>query len=119
MPSLWSAVGEEATSTVCGSATLGTSASVIALALLPLAALQPEPGDQDGGEQEWDHRGRDGRALAEIAAADGALVAERRHQMRGVHRSAPREHPDELEVGKGEEHRERHHHRDDRREQWI
>src|SRR6516162_1440314 len=58
--------------------------SVIALSVLPFAALQSEPRDQDGGEQERNHGGGDGRALAEIAAADGALVAERRHQMRGV-----------------------------------
>src|SRR3984893_5658963 len=92
--------------------------SVIALSVLPFAALQPEPRDQDGGEQEWNHGGGDGRTLTEIAAADGALVAERRHQMRGIGGAAPRQHPDELEIGEGEEHRERHHDGDDRSEQW-
>src|SRR6266508_109929 len=102
MPSVWSAAAEDPVSTVFGSATLGARTSVIALPVLPLAPLQAEPGDQDGGEQERDHRGGDRGAFAEVAAADGALVAERRHQMRGVHRAAPRHHPDELEVGEGE-----------------
>src|SRR5262245_66599656 len=103
MPSVWSAVTPA--STAFGLATLDASTSVIALSVLPFPALQPEPRDQDGGEQEWNHGGGDGRALAEIAAADGALVAERRHQMRGVGGTTAREHPDELEIGKGEQHR--------------
>src|SRR5947208_10189696 len=117
MPSVWSAVTPD--STALGLATLDASTSVIAFSVLPLAPLQPEPRDQDGGEQEWNHGGGDGRALAEIAAADGALVTERRHQMRGVGGAAAREHPDELEVGEGEQHRERHHHRDDGGQQRV
>ena len=35
-----------------------------------------------------------------------------------VERPAPRDDIDQLEVGEGEQHRERHHHRDDRRQQW-
>src|SRR5262245_27220928 len=119
MPSLWSAAGEEPASTVRGSATLGTRASVIALALLPLATLQAEPGNQDGRKQEGNHRGGDGRTLTEIAAADGALIAERGHQVRGIYRATAGEYPDELEVGEGEEHRECHHHCDDRGEQRV
>ena len=82
-----------------------------------LAALQAEEAEEDGGEQEGDHRHRDRRPLAELAAGDGALEGERRHQVGGVHRAAAGQHVDELEVGEGEEHREGHHHRDDRREQ--
>src|SRR6266550_8951373 len=114
MPSVWSAVTPD--STAFGLATLA-STSVIALSLLPFSPLQPEPRDQDGGEQERDHGGGDGGALSEVAAADGALITERRHQMCGIGRAAAREHPDELEIGEGEQHRERHHHRDDRSEQ--
>src|SRR6266849_2903482 len=99
MPSVWSAVTPA--STDFGLASLGTSASVIALPVLPFAALQPEPGDQDRRQQERNHRGGDGRALAQIPAADGALVAERRHQVRRVDWPAARQHPDELEVGEG------------------
>src|SRR5262249_56751931 len=93
MPSVWSAVTP--VSTACGVAALDASTSVITLSVLPLAALQPEPRDQDGGEQEWNHGGGDGRALAQIAATDGALVAARRHQMRGGGGAAPRQHPPE------------------------
>ncbi len=39
--------------------------------------------------------------------------------MGGVDRAAAGDRPDELEVGEGEQHREGHHHRDDRREQRI
>src|SRR5581483_8035256 len=102
MPSLWSAAADEPASTECGSATLGTSVSVIALSLLPFPTLQSEPGDQDGAEQERDHRGRDRRAFAEMAGEDGALIGQRRHQLRGIDRAAAREHPNELEVGEGE-----------------
>src|SRR5215472_15893139 len=115
MPSVWSAVTP--VSTACGVAALDASTSVIALSVLPLSPLQSEPRDQDGGEQEWNHGGGDGRTLAEVAAADGALVAERRHQMGGICRTAARQHPDELEICEGEQHRERHHHRDDRGQQ--
>src|SRR5215510_1991325 len=106
-------------STVLGSATFGATASVIAFALLPFAPLQSEPGDQDRSPQEWDHCSRDCRTFAEIAAADGALIAERGHEVRGIGWTAARQHPDELEVGEGEQHRECHHDGDDRREQWV
>src|SRR5262249_44946544 len=106
-------------STVLGSATLGATASVIAFALLPFAPLQSEPGDQDRSQQERDHCSRDGRTFAEIAAADSALVAKRGHEMRGVSGAAARQHPDELEVGEGEQHRECHHYGDDGRKQGI
>src|SRR5215469_3217196 len=117
MPSVWSAVTP--VSTACGVAALEASTSVIALSVLPLSPLQPEPRDQDGGEQEWNHGGGDGRALAEIAAADGALVAERRHQMRGVGGPAAREHPYELDIEGDDQHRERHHHGDDGGQQRV
>src|SRR5262245_33419111 len=103
MPSAWSAVTPA--STAFGLATLGTSASVIALSLLPFPPLQSEPGDKDRRQQERNHGGGDGRSLAEIAAADGTLIAERRHQVRGIGGPAARQHPDELEIGKGEQHR--------------
>src|SRR5919108_30332 len=117
MPSVWSAVTPD--STAFGLATLDASTSVIALSVLPLATLQSEPGDQDGGEQEWNHGGSEGGALAEVAATDGTLVSERRHQMRGVGRTSAGEHPDELEIGKREQHREGHHHGDDWSEQRV
>ncbi len=110
MPSLSSEVATEGAR---------TETSVIVLSLLPLAPLQSEPGDEDRGEQERDHRGGDGGALAQMPAEDRALVAERRHEMRCVHRTAACEHPDQLEVREGEEHRERHHHGDDGRQQRI
>src|SRR5262245_62182840 len=106
-------------STVLGSATLGATASVIAFTLLPFAPLQSEPGDQDRSQQERDHCSRDRRTFAEIASADGALIAERGHEMRGVGRTAARQYPNELEVGEGKKHRECHHHSDDRRKQRI
>src|SRR5262245_32599412 len=117
MPSAWSAVTPA--STAFGLAALEASASVIALSLLPLASLQSEPGDQDRRQQEWDHGGGDGRSLAEIAAADGALIAERRHQVGGISGPTARQDPDELEIGEGEQYRESHHHGDDGGEQGI
>src|SRR4249919_2017982 len=115
MPSEWSAVTPA--STDFGLASLAASASVIALTMLPFAALQPEPGNQYRGQQEGNHRGGDGRALPEVTAADGALVAERRDQVRRVDRPTARQHPDELLICEGGEHREGHHHGDDRSEQ--
>src|SRR6476620_9539882 len=73
--------------------------SVIALAMLPFAPLQPEPRDHDRREQERHHGGGDGGSLAEAAAEDAALVGECRHEMRRVDRAAPGHRPDELEVG--------------------
>src|SRR5215471_13458123 len=117
MPSVWSAVTPD--STACGLATLDASTSVIALSVLPFTTLQPEPRDENRGEQEGNHRGGNGRAFAEIAAADRALVTQRRHQMRRVGGTASRQHPDELEIGEREQHRKGHHHRDDGCEQRI
>src|SRR5499425_507554 len=117
MPSVWSAVTPD--STALGLATLDASTSVIAFSVLPLSSVQSEPRDQDCGEQERNHGSGDGRTLAEIAAAYGALIPERRHEMRGVGGAAAREHPDELEIGEGEQYRKRHHHGDDGREQRV
>src|SRR6266567_5820318 len=104
MPSEWSdaaALGDAPDST--SFRTTGLDArSVIRLSLLPLAALQSEPRDHDRGEQERDHRARDRRALAELAGDDRALIRQRRHQVRGVDRSAARHRPDELEIREGE-----------------
>src|SRR5258708_21040548 len=100
MPSLWSSlatVGEAPESTVLRS-TLGAGTSVIALSLLPLAALQPEPRDHDRREQERDHGARDRRPLAELAGDDGALVGHGRHQMGCLGRAAAGHHPDQLLV---------------------
>src|SRR5580765_144572 len=97
MPSLWSACGEDPLRTALTSILEATS--VICLSLLPLAALQSEPGHHDCREQERDHGGRDCRAFAEEAADDGALVRQRRHQMRGIDRSAARHRPDQLKIG--------------------
>src|SRR5215475_13915377 len=113
MPSVWSATADEPVSTARGCTVLEASASVTAFPLLPFSTLQSEPGDQDGGEQERDHGGGDGRSFSEIAAADRALVAERRHQMGGVSGTAASQEPDELEIGEREQHRERHYHGDD------
>src|SRR5512143_1849340 len=99
MPSLWSAV---AFSTARGSAALPASASVIAFALLPFPALQAEPRYEDRREQEGDHRRRDRGSLAKLTGDDGALIGQRRHQLRCVDRPAAREHPDQLEVSEGE-----------------
>src|SRR5262245_55036577 len=117
MPSVWSAVTP--LSTACGVVALDASTSVIALSVLPFPALQSEPRDQDGGEQKWNHGGSDGGTLAEVAAADGTLISERRHQMCGVGRASAGEHPNQLEIGKREQHRERHHHGDDWSEQRV
>src|SRR5437764_5595125 len=108
MPSVWSAVTPS--STAFGPATLGTSASVIALPLLPFSALQAEPGNQDRRQQKWNHGCGDSRAFAQVAAPDSALIAERGHQMGGVGGPATGQFPDQLEVGESEQHRERHHH---------
>src|SRR5215472_12649682 len=99
MPSVWSAAADEPVSTAFGLATLEASTSVIGFPLLPFATLQPEPRNQDCGEQERNHGGGDGRSFSEIAAADGALVAERRHQVGRIGGTAARQHPDELEIG--------------------
>src|SRR5215470_6174110 len=79
------------------------ASSVIALALLPFAPLQAEPRDEDCAEQERNHRRGDGGPFAEMAGDDGALIGERRHQLRRVDGAALGEHPDELEVREREE----------------
>src|SRR5581483_10171748 len=116
MPSLWSAV---AVSTARGSDAFLASASVIALALLPLPALQAEPGDKDCTKKERDHRRRNCRTFAELASDDGALIGERCHQLCRVDWPATGQHPDQLEIGKGEQYRKRHHHCNDRRQQRV
>src|SRR5260221_4527578 len=92
MPSVWSAVTPD--NTALGLATLDASTSVIAFSVLPLPPLQSEPRDQDGGEQERDHGGGDGRTLPEIAAAPGARVGQPRHHNAGVWRGAALTAPD-------------------------
>src|ERR1700759_3052934 len=84
------------------------AASVIGLSLLPFAPGEAEIGEQRCEHQEWDHRYRDGRALAKLAAGDAALEGQRREQMSGVDRAAAGDGVDELEVGKGEDDREGH-----------
>src|SRR3954447_25268016 len=101
MPSLWSSlatVGAELCRTALRSIR-EVGRSVIVFTLLPLATLQPEPGDHDRGEQERNHCARDRRAFAELAGDDGALIRQCRHQVRGVDRTAPRHGPDQLEIG--------------------
>src|SRR5215472_1440241 len=101
MPSAWSAASGLAMSSLGASSFGSAASSVIAFALLPFAPLQAEPRDQDRAEQERDHRRGDRRPFAELATYDGALIRERRHQLRRVDRSALGEHPDELEVREG------------------
>src|SRR6185312_4478417 len=102
MPSVSSASADEPVSMAFGLAALAARASVIALPLLPFPALQAEPRHQDGREQEGNHRRRYRGALAQLAAQNGALIGQRRHQMRGIDRATARHHPDELEVCEGE-----------------
>src|SRR5436309_14435758 len=100
MPSLWSSiatVGAELCSTALRSIR-EVGRSVIVFTLLPLAALQPEPGDHDGGEQERDHRARDRRPLTQLTRDDRALVRQRRHQMASVDRTATCQRQDQLAV---------------------
>src|SRR4051794_1244550 len=66
--------------------------SSVGSSLLPLAALQTEIAEQNGGEQERHHRDRDGRALAELSARNGALEAQGRHQVGGIERAAAGQH---------------------------
>src|SRR5271169_6970885 len=114
MPSLWSAT--EPVSTACGSAIFAASASVIIFALLPFPTLKTKPRDENGREQERDHRCRDRGAFAEIAGQDRTLIRQRCHKVRGVDWPAAREHPDKLKVGEREQDRKRHDHCDDRRQ---
>src|SRR5579862_7516078 len=84
----------------------GSAESVIARSLLPFATLHTEPGNRDRREQERDHGGRNRRALAETTREDAALIAQGRHQVRGIDGSTAGQRPDQLKVGKGEQHRE-------------
>src|SRR5262252_5115073 len=60
---------------------------------------------------------RDGRALTEVAPVEPDLVAERREEMRGVHRSAARQHLHDRKVrereDRGEENDDREHRLDE------
>src|SRR4051812_47714583 len=109
MPSLWSGVPpvNTARGSAARTAILSASVSVIVFALLPFPALQTKPRDQDGGEQERDHRRRDRGTFTQLAPEDRALIGQRGHQMGGIDRAASRHHPDQLEVGKREQHRKR------------
>src|SRR5947208_13937069 len=83
------------------------TASVIGFSLLPFTAREAEVAEQCREHQERDHRPRDRRTFAELAASDAALERERRQEMRGVDRPAARDGVDELEIGKGEDDRKR------------
>src|SRR3954470_19306958 len=83
--------------------------SVIGFSLLPFAAGEAEVAEQRREHEERDHRHCDCRTLAEFAAGDAALEGERCEQMRGVDRPAARNGVNQLEVGEGEDDRERHH----------
>src|SRR3984893_412052 len=98
MPSARSPPASAAATRLASSSLVSAASSVIALTLLPFAPLQAEPGDQDRAEEERDHRRGDRGALAEMAAQDGALIGQRRHQLGRVDRPAARQHPDELEI---------------------
>src|SRR6476620_3277215 len=101
MPSLWSSRAG-VFSTRRGSTGWERMVSVIVLSLLPFAALQSEPGDQNRAKQERDHGRSNRRALTQVSADDGTLVGERGHQVRGIDRPTARHGPDQLEVGEGE-----------------
>src|ERR1051325_10603964 len=76
-----------------------SAVSVIGLSLLPFPPCQPEIGEQRREYQERDHRDRDCRALAELAAGNAALERERCQKMRGVDRPAPGDRVDQLKIG--------------------
>src|SRR5436309_15723293 len=90
------------------------TASVIGFSLLPFAAREAEVAEQCREHEERDHRYRDRRTLAELAAGDAALERERCEQMRGVDRPAAGDGVDELEIGAREDDRERHDDRENR-----
>src|SRR3954464_162764 len=85
------------------------TASVIGFSLLPFAAREAEVAEQRCEYEERDHRHRDRRTLAELAAGNAALECQRREQMGRVDRAAAGDGVDQLEVGEGEDDRERHH----------
>src|SRR2546430_2240995 len=72
--------------------------------------------EHDGGQHREEEE-RDGRALTEVASVEADLVGERSEEVRGIDRTAAREHPHDVEVGEGENGREQDHHRQDRLEQ--
>src|SRR5438876_8420793 len=72
--------------------------------------------EHDGGQHREEEE-RDGRALTEVASVEADLVGERSEEVRGVDRTAAREHPHDVEIGEGENRREQDHHRQDRPEQ--
>src|SRR6185369_12605315 len=88
--------------------------SVIGFSLLPFAAREAEVAEQCREHEERDHRDRDRRAFAELAAGDAALEGERCQEVGGLDRPAARDGVDELEIREGEDDRERHHYGEDR-----
>src|SRR3546814_955058 len=74
------------------SGTIVIARSSVPAAVLPASPLQAEIAEQDGRQQEGDHGDRDRRALAELAAGDGALERQGRHPMGGVERPAAAPH---------------------------
>src|SRR5712692_2625511 len=80
--------------------------------LSDVAELEEHDGRQHREEEE-----RDGRPLPEVASVEADLVGERGEEVRGVDRTAAREHPHDVEVGEGENRRKQDHHGQDRLEQ--
>src|SRR5689334_19934646 len=100
----------ESQSIASGAALLSTgpcaTASVIGLSLLPFAPRQAEIGEQGRKHQERDHRYRDRRTFAKLAAGDAALERQGGEQMGRVDRPAAGDGVDQLEIGEGEDDRE-------------
>src|SRR5687767_9969746 len=95
--------------TVSSLLTVGVTASLILSSLLPLSSLQAIVAEQGRGDEKWDHGGSDGGALPQIAAWNGPLKGERRHEMCSIQRPATRDGVDQLEVGESVEHGKCHH----------
>ena len=83
---------------------------------LPAATLQPEITEENRGKKERHHRDGDRRALAQLAAGNGPLEAQGRHEVGCIERPTTRQHVDELKIREGEQHREGHYHGDQGRE---
>src|SRR5215468_6737684 len=81
--------------------------SVIGFSLLPFAAREAEVAEQRREHEEGDHRHRDRRAFAKLAAGNAALERECCQEVGGVDRAAAGDGVDQLEVGEGEDDRER------------
>src|SRR3954452_22481606 len=79
----------------------GSAVSVIGLSLLPFPPRQAKVRKQRREYQKRDHRHRDRRTLAELAAGDAALERQGCQQMRGIDRPAAGDGIDQLEVGEG------------------